>query len=75
MQEAVAVLVTCMIDRVGLLIVRVSNVIVFVLVIAFGVEVTVGWTVAEGFVIVTGGSTVVLEYVLIDVTSGGILAC
>ena len=39
---------------------RVSNVMVLVLVIAFGVEVTVGWTVAEGFVMVTGGSTVVL---------------
>lgn len=42
MQEAVTVLVTCLIDSVGLVIVRVSNVMVLVLVIAFGVEVTVG---------------------------------
>ena len=74
-QEAVTLLVICLIDRVGLVTVRVSNVVVFVLVTAFGVEVTVGWTVAEGFVTVEGGSTVVLKNVLTDVISIGKSAC
>lgn len=70
-QEAIAVLVTSLTDRVGLFIVKVSKVTVFVLVTGFGVEVTVGWRVVEGFVMVLGAKTVVLVKVLIEVRSTG----
>ena len=68
-QEAITVLKTSLTDRVGLFIVKVSRVTVFVVVTGFGVEVTVGWRVVEGLVMVNGGRTVVLVKVLMDVRS------
>lgn len=64
MQLAVMVLSTFSTESVGLKIVTVSNVRVTVVVIGRGVEVTVGLRVVDGFVTVTGGSTVVLVKVV-----------
>ena len=70
MQVAVTTLVDVVTDKVGSYFVRVTKVRVFVVVTGSGVTVTVGLSVAEGLVTNTGGSTVVLVKVLVEVASG-----
>ena len=75
MQVALLVLVICLMDSVGLVIVRVTSVTVLVVVTGGGVDVTVGCRVTEALVTVDGGSVVVLVEVLVEVKSVRTLVC